>query len=75
MAVDTQKRNKRQYEWQKDNSDRINFLLPKGLKAIINETAKANGQSASEFMRDAIIEKLKACGANVCLQSPADMVK
>ena len=75
MAIDTQKRNKRQYEWQKNSADRINFLLPKGYKAIINETAKEHGRTASELIREAIEDKLKKMGIKVQLQSQSDVVK
>ena len=58
MAVDTQKRNKRQYAWQKENTDRINFVMPKGMKQQIQDAAEKNGMTSSEFIRDAIVEKL-----------------
>ena len=75
MAIDTQKRNKRQYEWQKNSADRINFLLPKGYKAIINETAKEHGMTASELIREAIEDKLQNLGVKVELQSAGDVVE
>ena len=59
MAVDTKKRNDRQYKWQTENADRINALLPKGMKAEINEAAAAQDVSASEFIRQAIREKIE----------------
>lgn len=52
------KRNERQYSWQKVNTDRINFTMPKGRKAEIQEAAKAEGISASEWINKAICEKL-----------------
>ncbi len=58
MAVDTEKRNKRQYEWQKENTDRINFTMPKGTKDQIKEAAEKLGIKPSEFIRQAISEKL-----------------
>ena len=58
MTVDTVKRNARQYDWQVENTDRINILLPKGSKQEIKEAASRLGVSASELMRQAIREKL-----------------
>ena len=34
------RRNDRQYLWQKENTDRINFTMPKGKKAQIKEIAE-----------------------------------
>lgn len=73
MPIDTQKRNKRQYTWQKETSDRINFLMPKGYKDLIYKTAGTLGLSASEFIRSAIEAKLKECGVEP-LQSSGDML-
>lgn len=56
--VDTQKRNKRQYEWQKENTDRLNFVMPKGMKSRIIEASEKLDMNASEFIRVAINEKL-----------------
>lgn len=58
MAVNIQKRNKRQYEWQKENTDRINFTMPKGMKEQIIKAAEKAGQKPAELIRDAITEKL-----------------
>ena len=43
MAEDTKKRNSRQYNWQKENTDRINFTMPKGKKERIKEQAELSG--------------------------------
>ena len=51
-------RNQRQYNWQKKNKDRINVLLDKGLNAEIKEIAKKQGKSASEWINEAIKEKM-----------------
>lgn len=77
MAVDIQKRNQRQNAWQKHNADRINFVMPKGYKALINETAQRMGITASEFIRAAINEHLQRNGADIIhvLQSDADVVE
>ncbi|MED9905276.1 MAG: hypothetical protein UFG06_13990 [Lachnospiraceae bacterium] len=50
------KRNQRQYTWQKDNTDRLNFTMPKGTKdRILQAAGKGN---ASDWMREAIFDKL-----------------
>jgi len=56
--MDTEKRNKRQYQWQKENTDRINFTMPKGTKELIKAAARAQHITPSEFIRQAIDEKL-----------------
>ncbi len=52
--------NKQEYDnkYIKENKDRINFLMEKGTKEKINLAAKALNISASEFVRQAIEEKL-----------------
>lgn len=59
MPVDVERRNKRQYQWQKDNTDRINFTMPKGTKEQIKEAAKKAGLKPAEWIREAITEKLE----------------
>jgi len=59
MPVDTEKRNKRQYAWQKKNTDRINFTMPKGTKDQIKEAASKLGLKPAELIRLAISEKLE----------------
>ena len=59
MAVDTVKRNKRQYEWQKENSERINFTMKKGTKERIKHAAEVRGMKPSEFIRAAIEQELE----------------
>lgn len=56
--VDTKKRNKRQYKWQQENSERIHFIMPKGMKQQIADAAAMQNISSSEFIRNAIMEKL-----------------
>ena len=58
MAVDTEKRNKRQYAWQKENTDRINFTMPKGTKERIKEAAEVRDMKPAEFIRAAIEQEL-----------------
>ena len=62
MALDTVKRNKRQYEWQKENTDRIVLLSPKGTKERIKDAAEMVGLSMSEWINRAIEEKLQQIG-------------
>lgn len=59
MPVDVEKRNKRQYQWQKENTDRINFTMPKGTKDLIKEAADKAGMKPAEWIREAITEKLE----------------
>lgn len=77
--VDTQKRNTRQNAWQKENVDRINFVMPKGYKAVINETAKRMDITASEFIRGAINDRLQQNGVDITnipgLHSDTDVIK
>ena len=56
--MDTTKRNKRQYEWQKENTDRINFTMPKGTKDKIKTAAEREKINPAEWIRRAIYEKL-----------------
>ena len=60
MAADIAKRNKRQYEWQKMNTDRINFTMPKGTKLDIKAAAMLCEIKPSDFIRSAIHEKIEA---------------
>lgn len=59
MAVNIEKRNQRQNAWQKENKDRINFLMEKGTKDRIKAAADQAGIKPSEFIREAIEEKLQ----------------
>lgn len=57
--VDVKKRNSRQYHWQKENTDRLNFVMPKGMKDKIKEAAESLEISSAEFVRQAIQEKME----------------
>lgn len=59
MSVNIEKRNSRQNAWQKENKDRINFLMEKGTKDRIKAAADKAGISSSELIREAITEKLE----------------
>lgn len=56
--IDTKKRNLRQYNWQKENAERISFIMPIGTKDKIKEAAQLLNISSSEFIRSAIKEKI-----------------
>jgi len=56
--IDKEKRNKRQNEWQKEQKDRLNLLLPKGTKAEIEQAAAGQGLSMAAFILEAVREKL-----------------
>lgn len=62
MPVNIEKRNIRQNAWQKENKDRINFLMDKGTKDRINLAAEKEGIKASEFIRRAIEDRLYKFG-------------
>lgn len=62
MAVDIEKRNKRQYQWQKENTERMNLLFNKGTKERITSACASTGTSVSEFVRDAVESSLKEKG-------------
>ena len=46
----------------KENKERINFVMEKGTKERIKIATAKTGQSSSEFLREAIEEKLTRCG-------------
>ena len=56
--------NKQDYDnrYIKEHKDRINFLMDKGTKDRIKLAADKTGQNSSEFIREAIEEKLFKCG-------------
>lgn len=61
MPVDTEKRNKRQNQWIKENTDRINVIFPKGIKnriAAVADLSEKGKPKISEFIRDAVLDRL-----------------
>lgn len=64
MAVDTKKRNTRQQTWINENKERINLLFEKGTKERLKEAAAAANVTISEYVRQAIEEKLEKQGKN-----------
>lgn len=50
---------KYQNEFNKANYDRVEVVVKKGEKAVIKEIAKAAGQSVSEYINQAIKERMK----------------
>lgn len=61
MAIDIEKRNQRQYNWQKEQKERINILFEKGTKDRIKAAAAKLNINTSEFIRNAIDEKIDKC--------------
>lgn len=59
MAIDIPKRNKRQYQWEKENKDRINLTFTKGLKERVQEASDQAGLSKTRWVEAAILEKLE----------------
>lgn len=45
-------------DYIKKKYDRINFTVPAGQKAVIEEHAKAAGKSVNEFIRDLIYKEI-----------------
>ncbi len=56
VAVDIEKRNKRQNQWIKENKERINMMFPKGFKEKITEVA--GDRSISQYVIEAVNEKI-----------------
>ena len=59
MAVDTQKRNKRQNEFVKKNYDRFTLTVPKGMREIYTEQAKAHGFKSMNSYINHLLEQDK----------------
>jgi len=45
--------------WQKENVDRINLIVPKGQKEAIKAHAEARGESVNGFVNRAISEAME----------------
>ncbi len=56
MTQTNTERNQRQYNWQKNNAERINVLFTKGTRERID--AVRGPASISEYIRAAVLEKL-----------------
>ncbi len=56
MASENEKFNQIKYqnEYNKKNYDRVTFMIPKGKKDSIKESAKAKGESMSEYIWKAV---------------------
>lgn len=48
-----------QNEFIAENYDRVNFTMPKGVKAKIKEAAKASGKSTNAYILEAVEEKME----------------
>lgn len=55
MAGKTEYKN----NWQKENVDRINLIVPKGQKEAIKAHAEARGESVNGFVNRAISEAME----------------
>ena len=53
---------KYQNEYIKSNYDRVGIVMPKGRKDVIKEKAMAAGQSMSEYVNQAIEERMERDG-------------
>ena len=45
-------------QFQKENYYRLNVVLPKDMRAVIDAAVKASGMSKNAFIKEAIIEKI-----------------
>ena len=54
MAGTTEYKNK----WQQENRERINLVVPKGKKEVIQTHATKQGQSVNAYINAAIDEKM-----------------
>ncbi len=52
-------KNKYDNNYKKQMYDRLNFLMPKGTKEKIQAAAESKGIASSEWVRQAIFEKLE----------------
>ena len=59
-------------QYIKNNKDRINFVMDKGTKDRIKLGADKLGQTSSEFIREAIEEKLFKLGIEKKIFIPSD---
>ena len=59
MAVDTQKRNKRQNECVRESYDRLTVALPKGTKEHYRTKAKEQGTSLNDVIAQLLAEYFK----------------
>lgn len=59
---DTKERNRKQYQWQTENKERINLLFLKGTKERLATASEKHNISISEYTRRAIEEALKQDG-------------
>ena len=53
--------NKAEYnkQYEKDNYYRLNVLLPKDLRPVIDEAVSRSGKSKNAFIKSAILEKIE----------------
>ena len=58
MAIDKKKRNARQNNWQLENRDKINLLVPKGVKTELQIRANEEKITVTELINRAIRSEL-----------------
>ncbi len=53
--------NKAEYDkqFQKENYYRLNIVLPKELRPVIDEAVAKSGKSKNQYIKEAILEKLE----------------
>ena len=51
---DVKEKNKKHHQWQMENRERINILLPKGTKERLTKAADKHNIGLSEYMRRAL---------------------
>lgn len=59
MGVDTQKRNKRQNEFVKENYDRFTLTVPKGMKEVYKARAEQDGMKLNTLINKLLEEYMK----------------
>ena len=55
MAARTEYKN----QWQKENTDRVNLVMPKGKKERVQEHARSRGESLSGYINRVIDEAME----------------
>ena len=58
MAPASRAQQKAVNKYMKENYDRINLLLPKGKKAVIQDYAASHGESVNGFINRAVDEAM-----------------
>lgn len=64
-----------QNEFNKRNYDKIEITVQKGRKAVIQEAAKAAGQSTNKYINQAITEKMERDGIKTVIEEKHKITK